>query len=129
MLMIKYILSKLKQKTFVLNHRGNHYRDFTYIKDVIKILNKLIFSKMQKGHDVINICSNNPFKVNKILEFIDKNYGRPKVKYQKKLNIEVLKTHGSNSKVKKITKFKNFTSLEKGLTNLIIWAKKYIKKI
>lgn len=129
MLMIKYILAKFNNKTFILNHRGNHFRDFTYVKDVIAILNKLFFSKLKKNHDVINICSNQPLSVNKILNFIDKNVGRPKIKYQKKLSIEVLKTHGSNSKVKKITKFKKFTNIENGLNNLIFWAKKYLYKI
>ena len=36
------MLAKIKKKTFTLNNKGNHYRDFTYIKDVIEILKKMI---------------------------------------------------------------------------------------
>ena len=129
MLMIKYMLAKLRKKTFVLNNKGNHFRDFTYIQDVIKILVKLLRTKNTKEHKILNICSNNPLKVSKILNKINLLYGRPKIKYQKKLSIEVLKTHGSNLKLKKYINFNNFTKIDDGLLNLTIWAKKYLKKI
>lgn len=129
MLMIKYMLSKLKKKTFILNNKGNHFRDFTYIQDVSKILVKLVRSKNTKGHKILNICSNNPLKVSKILNKIDLLYGKPKIKYQNRLSIEVLKTHGSNLKLKKYIKFKSFTNIDNGLLNLTIWAKKYLNKI
>ena len=125
MLMLKYMLAKHNNKTFTLNNYGNHFRDFTYIKDVIKILNKLIFTKFHGG-DILNICSNKPYSVKKILKIIDQNYGRPKIKHQKKLNVEVLKTHGSNGKLIRLLKFKKFTKIEIGMKNLIIWAKSNI---
>ena len=40
MLMMKYMMAKKNKKSFVLNHKGNHYRDFTYIQDVISLLIK-----------------------------------------------------------------------------------------
>ena len=128
MLMLKYLLSFKKNKEFVLNNDGNHFRDFTYIRDVINILVKLIFLKKQKDN-VYNICSNKPESVKKILNKLDELYGKPKIKKQKKLSIEVFKTHGSNSKIKKIIKFKKFTNLDQGLKNLVLWAKDYLNKI
>ena len=125
MLMLKYMLAKYNKKIFTLNNYGNHYRDFTYIQDVIKILNKIILTKF-RGHDILNICSNKPYSVKKILKFLDQNYGKPKIKHQKKLNVEVLKTHGSNAKLIRLLKFKNFTNIEIGMKNLIIWAKSNI---
>ena len=129
MLMIKYMLSKIKKITFKLNNKGNHYRDFTYIDDVIIILNKLIFSKTVKKHEVINICSNKPLKVSEILSKIDKLFGRPKILQTNRLSIEALKTHGDNNKIKSITGFKNFTDVNTGLINLVNWSKKNLKKI
>ena len=128
MLMLKYMLAKYNKKIFTLNNYGNHYRDFTYIQDVIKILNKIIPTKF-RGHDILNICSNKPYSVKKILKFLDQNYGKPKIKHQKKLNVEVLKTHGSNAKLIRLLKFKNFTNIEIGMKNLIIWAKSNINII
>ncbi len=129
MLMIKYMLSKTKKTIFKLNNKGNHYRDFTYIDDVIIILNKLIFSKIVKKHEVINICSNKPLKVSAILSKIDKLFGRPKILQTNRLSIETLKTHGDNNKIKSITGFKNFTDINTGLINLVNWSKKNLKKI
>ncbi len=129
MLMIKYMLAKVKKSFFVLNNNGNHYRDFTYIKDVIIILNKLIFSKLKKGHDVVNICSNNPISVKIVLNKINKLFGKPKIKLKKRLKIEVFKTHGSNNKIIKITGFKKFTNLNIGLSRLVNWSKKHLEKI
>tara|TARA_B100000945_G_C20353376_1_gene583413 strand:- start:197 stop:1156 length:960 start_codon:yes stop_codon:yes gene_type:complete len=128
MLMMKYMKAKIENTVFALNNKGNHYRDFTYIDDVIDILNKLIFSKLKKRHEIVNICSNNPLRVDLILKKINKLFGKPKIAYKKKLKIEVFKTHGSNQKIKKITGFKKFTSIDIGLSKLVKWSKVYLKK-
>ncbi len=128
MLMMKYMKAKIENTVFVLNNKGNHYRDFTYIDDVIDILDKLIFSKLKKRHEIVNICSNNPLRVDLILKKINKLFGKPKIAYKKKLKIEVFKTHGSNQKIKKITGFKKFTEIDIGLNKLIKWSKVYLKK-
>ena len=129
MLMLKYMMAKMNDKVFIINNKGNHYRDFTYIGDVIKILIKLIFSKMKKKHEVFNICSNNPMSVKFVLNRINELFGKPKIKFKKKLKIEVYKTHGDNTKIKKITGFKKFTDIETGLLQLVNWSKKHLKKI
>lgn len=128
MLMMKYMMAKKNNKSFVLNHKGNHYRDFTYIEDVTSLLTKLIFSKKKKKK-IYNICSNKPVSVKKILNILNKLYGKPVIIHEKRLSIEVLKTHGSNKEIKKITKFYNFTNINNGISNLVIWAKKYLNKI
>ena len=129
MLMIKYMMAKINDKVFTINNKGNHYRDFTYIDDVIKILIKLTFSKMKKKHEVVNICSNNPMSVKFVLNRINELFGKPKIKFKKKLKIEVYKTHGDNTKIKNITGFKKFTDIETGLLQLVNWYKKHLKKI
>ena len=128
MLMMKYMLAKLNNKKFILNNKGKHYRDFTYIDDVVFVLKKLILKKT-KGHEIYNVCSNKPIKVSKILSKLDFLYGQPKIIHKGKLSIEVLKTHGSNLKIKKFIKIKKFTSLNQGILNLVSWAKQYLKKI
>ena len=105
MLMIKYMLAKLNNIKFILNNKGKHYRDFTYIDDVVFVLKKLILKKI-KGHEIYNVCSNKPIKVSKVLNKLDILYGQPKISHKGKLSIEVLKTHGSNLKIKKIINIK-----------------------
>ena len=72
MFMMKYLNATYnKSKVFYLNNYGNHFRDFTYVNDVCKILRKLIYSKLKYKHLIINICSNKPLKLTKIIKEID----------------------------------------------------------
>ena len=128
MLMMKYMIAKKKNQKFFLNNNGKHFRDFTYILDVIEILKRLLSVKIKKN-EVYNICSNKPINLNRILYKLNKLYGKPLVVNKKRLSIEVLKTHGLNTKIKKAVNFKKFTSIDQGIKNLVIWAKKNLKKI
>ena len=58
----------MNKKVFELNNYGNHSRDFTYINDATKAVYALI-QKKQKGHNVYKICSNNPIKITKIINY------------------------------------------------------------
>ena len=122
MFMMKYLNSK---KNFNLYNYGKHIRDFTYISDVNHIIYRLLKLKNQ-GHLVLNICSNNPVSITKIISEINKHINKKslrinKIKLQK---ADVIKTHGDNSRVKKLAKFKKFTPIEKGIENLTNWYKK-----
>ena len=48
MLIFKYIKSNLDKKDFYLNSNGQHFRDFTYIDDVLNILDKLPYLRLKK---------------------------------------------------------------------------------
>ena len=63
MLIIK-MLNSMVQKYFELNNSGDHYRDFTYINDVVRILVKLISVK-KFNYKVYNICSSRPIFIKK----------------------------------------------------------------
>ena len=128
MLMMKYMIAKKNNQKFFLNNNGKHFRDFTYIFDVVEILKRLLSVKVKKN-EVYNICSNKPINVNRILNKLNKLYGRPLVVNKKRLSIEVLKTHGLNTKIKKTVNFKKFTSIDMGIKNLVKWVKKNLEKI
>ena len=46
---------------------GKHFRDFTYIRDVIDILMKLKNKKIKNKHLIFNICSNKPINLMKFI--------------------------------------------------------------
>jgi UDP-glucuronate 4-epimerase len=99
MFMMKLFKSHMTNKTFYLNNYGNHLRDFTYIGDVVKAISKLIKKKF-KGHEVFNICSNNPVNIYDVVK--DFNKKNPvKVKLTEIHKADILKTHGSNKKLTK----------------------------
>ena len=123
MFMMKYLNATYnKSKVFYLNNYGNHFRDFTYIGDVCKILKKLIYSKLKYKHSIINICSNKPLKLTKIIKKIDNlTLNKPKIRKRSLQKADILKTHGDNSLVKKNTGIKKFTDISIGLKNTVEW--------
>ena len=123
MFIIKYLNATYdKSKIFYLNNYGNHFRDFTYIQDVCKILKKLIYSKFKHQHSILNICSNKPLKLTNIIKMIDNlTLSKPKIKKRSLHKADILKTHGDNNLVKKITGIKKFTDTSIGLKNTVEW--------
>ena len=125
MFIFSYLKAVKEQKTYYLNNYGNHVRDFTHIDDVLIIINKLIRKKIVKKFQIFNICSNNPIKMNvlisKMQEYIKKKAIIKKVKHNK---VEVFKTHGDNSKIKKYLKIKSFKNIINELKKIIDWYEK-----
>jgi UDP-glucuronate 4-epimerase len=115
MFLIKFINAFKKKVLFELYNHGKHERDFTYVGDVVKMINKL---KFKKKFDIYNICSNRPIKLMKVIKLFNKYQVKPKIKkicFQKG---DVIKTHGSNTKIKNLTKVK-ITSFEHNLQKVI----------
>ena len=125
MLIYKYLKSVFDKKSkFYLNNYGNHVRDFTYIYDVTQILYKLLNIKFKKNNTVINICSNNPIKITKILDHINRYFKKkPVINKRSFQKADVKKTHGSNLKIKKISNKRRFTDLKLALSNTCFWFK------
>ena len=123
MSIFKIIDSSFKKKIFYLNNYGNHDRDFTYIDDVVNVLLKLKFNK--NNHEIYNICSNKPINLKKLLKIIGKYISLPRVINRKMQIADVIKTHGSNLKVSKLTKSKKYTDLDVGIKNVINWYKNF----
>ena len=126
MLINKYLKSIFyKNEKFYLNNFGNHTRDFTYIKDINKILFNLLKKKPLKGHNVFNICSNKPIKITKILDIISKEVKhKPKIYKREFQQADVVKTHGNNDKIKKYTNIKKFTETSLAISSVANWYKK-----
>ena len=125
MFISKIIVANLKKKRFQLNNFGNHYRDFTYIGDVVEILFRLLKAKKQPSNQILNICSNKPLKLLKIIKIIERKLGKISISKRKLQRADVIKTHGNNKKIIKITSYKDFTNFEEGLSKTINWSKKY----
>ena len=131
MFMIKYLNATFnKSKVFYLNNYGNHVRDFTYIKDACKILEKLLYIKLKDKHLILNICSNKPIKLTNIITKIDDlTLNKPRIKKRSFQKADVFKTHGDNSLVRKITGIKKYTDISEGIKQTVKWFIEYKKKI
>ncbi len=122
MMMLKFIDAFFMKKKFELFNFGNHYRDFTYIGDVVKIMGILLLNhKKLEDSDVLNVCSNQPLNLKKVIGFLQKQKIRPVIKKKSLQKADILKTHGDNSKILKITKYKNFIDWKIGINRTIKW--------
>ncbi|MDB9826138.1 NAD-dependent epimerase/dehydratase family protein [Candidatus Pelagibacter sp.] len=121
----KFLNSIKNKKKIFLHNNGLNYRDFTYIDDLIKIL-ILTLKKFPKDK-LLNICRSKPIKTNNLLNLITKIYGNNtnKIVNTGFVKGEMLKTHGSNSLLKKNFKNLKFTNLDFGLKKTITAYKKY----
>ena len=124
MFIMKYIMASINNKIFNLNNHGYHFRDFTYIEDVNNILYLMLKKKTKKNHDVFNICSSSPQKITNIIKTLNKYFIKPRIKKLPLQKADILKTHGSNKKVKRVLGFSKFTKINDGLEKISIWVKK-----
>ena len=129
MMMMKYIDCFYKNKLFYLNNYGNHSWDFTYIGDVVNILYLLLKKqKKLKDFDLLNICSNQPINLKKIISFMKKNKINPKIKKVSLQKADILKTHGDNQKLLKIIKYNKFSNWQNSVEKTIVWYQKNMIK-
>jgi UDP-glucuronate 4-epimerase len=122
MFMYKLFKAFFLKKTFYLNNYGNHLRDFTYIDDVTNIIEKLIKKKFT-GNSVFNICSDNPQNILNIVKNFTKKH-KTNIKMIPINKADVLKTHGNNTKIKKLTLFNKFSDFEYSFSKTFEWYKK-----
>lgn len=123
MLILKFLDHAKKNKKFFLNNAGKHWRDFTYIDDVVNVLEKLLSKKVQ-SNTVFNICSNKPIYIKQLINYLSKKVNFYNIKNIKKNDIEVFKTHGQNAKILKFIKYKKFSDFYTSVDKTIDWYKK-----
>ena len=124
MFILKFLDALHKKSQFKLNNFGDHYRDFTYIKDVVDIILKLIKKNTEK-YSVFNICSGRSVSLFKIINILTNlSNKKPLIKKISRSKVDVYKTHGSNTKINKIVNKRKYYSISEGLKNTYNW---YIK--
>ncbi len=124
MFIIKLLKAIHVKKYFHLNNSGDHYRDFTYIKDVTNICFKLIRYNPKNKHTIFNICAGSNIYINGLVKEIRKKFPEVKIKNIKANRADVYKTFGCNKKIKNSLKIKKFFNIKFGLKKTIDWFKK-----
>ena len=130
MFLFKLLKSIFKKNSFYLNNYGNHLRDFTHVDDVKMIIKKLIDKKIKTKFQIFNVCSNNPISILKLISDVSKiTSTNPKIVKIKRHKADVLKTHGSNIKIKKYLNIKSFRNIFEELLPIVNWYrdKKFYK--
>ena len=128
MFILKFLQKNLLNKNFQLNNNGEHYRDFTYIKEVVIIINKFLNLKLERKNHIFNVCTSKPIYIRGLSNFLSNKIGFKKVKNIKINKADVLKTHGNNKKLIKTLGSIKFTNFKLGLKNTMGWFN-YNKKL
>ena len=129
MALFKFTKSIIEEKKINLHNYGNHVRDFTYIDDVVNLIQKIIYSKNKiNNFSIYNICSNEPLTLNKFLKIIEN-----KINKKAKINFtplqlgDVYKTHGDNKKISKKFNLKIKSNHKINIGKFIDWYLKYYR--
>jgi len=131
MFIIKLLFNLKNKKKFDLNNSGNHYRDFTYIEDVVEICIKLMKKKMMNKNLIFNVCAGKFVNIFNLTKKILKHFPKEKklIRYVPANKADVYKTFGSNKKLKKIIGKYKFKKIDHGLIKTFSWFFKYNKNI
>ena len=123
----KFCNQILRNKTLSLFNRGNNYRDFTYIDDLISSLKKLINKKKNKGsYNILNISSGKKIKILNLVKILEKHLGKKaKIKLEKKISTDIPASLSYSRRIKKIITIKKSTSFDEGIKKFVNWYKSY----
>jgi UDP-glucuronate 4-epimerase len=113
------------------------YRDFTYVEDIVKGIERLISSPPVEDvqHSVYNIGNNSPEKLMVFIETLEKALSKSlnrEVQFEKIYEPikpgDVPATYASTNLLQKAVSFKPETSIENGLQKFTDWYVEYYKK-
>ena len=119
----KIIRNVKKGKPIYLFNSGNHYRDFTYVDDVSRVIFKItkkILSSKKINHNVFNVSYGSSIKINILVKQVFKLMNKKVKIINKKFQLgDMYKTYGDNKKLKKSYNFNNSINYETGIRKLL----------
>ena len=142
MIFTKAILNKKPIKIF---NKGNMFRDFTYIDDVVEIILKLIkkspksnisYDKSRPNpfsswapYSIYNVGSSCPINLLDFINILEKKLGLKAIKQFEDMQPgDVMKTYADISKIREFTGLSPKTSIEKGIDKFIKWYLSFYSK-
>lgn len=134
----------LHDKPIKVFNNGNMMRDFTYVDDVVEVINRVVQAKPEKNSDwdalnpsadsssapykLYNIGNHQPVALIDFIECIEKITSKKAIKEMMPIQPgDVQATFADVSSLENDFRFKPFTALENGLEKFINWYKSYYK--
>jgi UDP-glucuronate 4-epimerase len=121
-----------KGNPIVLYNKGDMWRSFTYVDDVVEVLVRFTKKKQKTGHRIYNIGSE-PVRVGDLIEEFENALDKKaNVKHAPMHKADVPKTHADISAIKKDIKYTPKTSVRKGLKKFVDWYlehEKWLQKL
>jgi UDP-glucuronate 4-epimerase len=107
-----------------LYNKGDLWRDFTYIDDIVEAIVRLIpaLPKGKVAHEVYNLGNQSPVRMDDFVAVMGKVLGKePVVDLREWPPTEVYKTYASTAKLQAAVGWAPSTSLEAGLSKFVAW--------
>ena len=129
MSLFKFVKNIFLNQNIELYNKGEHYRDFTYVDDVVKYVLTLIKTKINNKKDVpfeiYNIGNGKSIYLKSFINIVKEKLDlKVKIKNMPFQKGDIIKTHSDTKKIDKIVNFKK-TAVERGVENFIKWYKEY----
>ncbi len=123
----KFTKAAIEKKPIKVYNNGKHKRDFTYVSDVAKAIYKLVPIRPKKNtFQTINVCSSKTVTLMNFINLVERLTKNKITKiYLKKQKGDVIKTFGENKILKRLTKIKQFVSIDNGMKKFVDWYIKY----
>jgi UDP-glucuronate 4-epimerase len=125
----KFAKLNREKKVVDIYNKGQMFRDFTYITDIISAINKVIKIKIKKKNLILNIGKGRPNKLIELIKLLEK-YQKIKIKKNYVNDIpkgDIKKTFSNNNKIRKLIKWEPNISLKDGVKKFIYWFDEYYK--
>ena len=125
----KFVTQLIKGESPTINGDGNHTRDFTYIDNVIQAnLLSLVVTKPEAINTVYNIACGDSTTLNVLVKNLknylteyDDNIKNIEVIYGPKRSGDILHSHASIEKAKRLLNYEPNYSFQKGLRKAVKW--------
>ena len=124
----KFTKKILNNKKIDIYNNGNHYRDFTYITDIINFISKIIKKNNKEIFETINLGRGKPEKLKKFITIIEERLEKKaKKNYLNMQDGDMLGTFADMKNSKKKYGLKANVNLKYGINKFIDWYIKYYK--
>ncbi len=128
----KFAKSIEENSGIIINNYGQHFRDFTYIDDVVKCVFSLlelkkfnkVDHKVNKYFQIFNLGGGNKIKITKIVSLLEKYLNKKtKIKMGPLKKGDIIFSRSEVSKLKRNINFLPNTSVKIGLKYFVDWFK------
>jgi len=134
----------LEDKPIDVYNNGKMERDFTYIDDIVNVLEKVLFDPSKPNEEwtgekpdpsfssapyrIMNIGNNSPVKLMNFIESLEKELGKKaKKNFLPMQPGDVIKTYADVNELEKNYNYKPSTKIEDGIKKFVSWYLKYFK--
>ncbi len=128
MALFKFTKNILENKKIELYNKGEHFRDFTYIDDIIKGIFSIIYKPKRDKvpYNIFNIGNGKSRKLIDYLFYIEKKLGKKaKIKTLPLQKGDIIKTHSDIRLLKKFSNYQPRVDIEEGISKFVDWFTDY----